>query len=275
MVLSLGLPLDQRGVSPRRPPMSPASKENANPVRNASPAGFVLSSNLRGAELPASTQLKNVEEMEKSVAGFNEFVAAAEVGDVRKVRDLLRRGADINKPDGDGWTALIAAAAEGHLEVVKMLLVHSDVDVNLANKDNESALMRAVLAGHAQVATALLSAPGIEVNAKTSAGKSALIIAAGCGQAAIASALLVADDIEVNATDGDGKTALIRACEAGHAEIALSLLVTDGVEIDLADAAGKTAKMHALARGHERIVGLIEEMQKEDALAPVATQLTF
>ena len=122
MVLSLGLPLDQRGVSPRRPPMSPASKENANPVRNASPAGFVLSSNLRGAELPASTQLKNVEEMEKSVAGFNEFVAAAEVGDVRKVRDLLRRGADINKPDGDGWTALIAAAAEGHLEVVKMLL---------------------------------------------------------------------------------------------------------------------------------------------------------
>ena len=147
------------------------------------------------------------------------------------------------------------------------------MDVNLANKDNESALMRAVLAGHAQVATAL-SPPLASGNAKGPRA-SALIIAAGCGQAAIASALLVADDIEVNATDGDGKTALIRACEAGHAEIALSLLVTDGVEIDLADAAGKTAKMHALARGHERIVGLIEEMQKEDALAPVATQLTF
>ena len=67
MVLSLGLPLDQRGVSPRRPPMSPASKENANPVRNASPAGFVLSSNLRGAI--AAHAAEEREEMEKSVAG--------------------------------------------------------------------------------------------------------------------------------------------------------------------------------------------------------------
>ena len=173
------------------------------------------------------------------------------------MRDL-RRGADITSPMDGRWRSLPRLRDTLSSDAP----LHSDVDVNLANKDNESALMRAVLAGHAEVTTALLSAPGIEVNAKTSAGKSALIIAAGCGQAAIASALLVADDIEVNATDADGKSALIRACEAGHADIALSLLVTDGVDIDLADAAGKTAKMHALAQGHERIVGLIEEMQK-------------
>ena len=71
-------------VAQKRPPLSPAA------------GGFSLSSNMN-VNLPASTQLKQAEELEKQVEGFSEFVAAAEVGNLNKMMDLLRRGVDVNK----------------------------------------------------------------------------------------------------------------------------------------------------------------------------------
>lgn len=44
-------------------------------------------------------------------------------GDVRGVEDLLNEGIDVNSIDLDGRTALHIAACEGHVEVVKLLLI--------------------------------------------------------------------------------------------------------------------------------------------------------
>ena len=63
--------------------------------------------------------------------------------------------------DADGWTALIAGAASGHVEVIKTLLVHADIDVNKANRDNETALMRAVLASRDLLEAAGAVLPGV------------------------------------------------------------------------------------------------------------------
>jgi ankyrin repeat protein len=52
---------------------------------------------------------------------------------------LLKRGADVNAKDNIGGTALMAAAGNGHLGIVKAL-VCKRADVNARNRDGLSAL---------------------------------------------------------------------------------------------------------------------------------------
>ena len=122
----LGQPI---GASPRkRPPLAPSP---AGAAANNSPAGFAISSNMN-AKLPVSTQLQDqVDEDDDDLAGFNAFVAAAELGDAARVSEMLRSGADANWPDNEGWPAIVAAAEEGHTLVLKVLLKHKGILVNL------------------------------------------------------------------------------------------------------------------------------------------------
>lgn len=66
------------------------------------------------------------------------------------VQLLLDASAAVNAADHRGYTALIFAAENGHIESVRTLLAHPDVDVSATNADGDSALMRA--AGKGQTA---------------------------------------------------------------------------------------------------------------------------
>lgn len=67
------------------------------------------------------------------------------------VRILLDRGADPNKVDGDEhFSPLMHAAAEGHLEVVKVLLEYG-ADRSLRDVDGDDAATFAEQSGHLQV----------------------------------------------------------------------------------------------------------------------------
>lgn len=50
------------------------------------------------------------------------FITAASDGDLEAVQTYLKEGLDVNSQDWDKLTALVAAASQGHLEVVKVLL---------------------------------------------------------------------------------------------------------------------------------------------------------
>lgn len=52
----------------------------------------------------------------------NRFITAASDGDVDAVKAYLKEGLDVNSQDWDKLTALIAAASQGHMSVVKLLL---------------------------------------------------------------------------------------------------------------------------------------------------------
>ena len=47
---------------------------------------------------------------------------------------------DINAKNKDGETALMLASSEGHLEIVKLLLLRKGADVNIKNNDGKTAL---------------------------------------------------------------------------------------------------------------------------------------
>jgi serine/threonine-protein phosphatase 6 regulatory ankyrin repeat subunit B len=71
------------------------------------------------------------------------------------VKCLLTERVDINVQNNDGWTALMAASANGHLEVVKCLLIKS-ADPNIQSNDNITALLAASAEGHYQIVEILL-----------------------------------------------------------------------------------------------------------------------
>jgi ankyrin repeat protein len=82
---------------------------------------------------------------------------AVKGGDVDVVRELLRRGADVDSRDRNGQTALMLAAHAGYREVVETLIDHG-ASLNVTAKFGLSALMLAVVAGHTEIARLLARA---------------------------------------------------------------------------------------------------------------------
>ena len=68
-------------------------------------------------------------------------VSRGDLPDITKIRDLLRRGVDIN--GGTDGTALIWASRFGRKEVVKLLLNGKRVEVNAKDHLGRTALIEA------------------------------------------------------------------------------------------------------------------------------------
>ena len=74
-------------------------------------------------------------ESQSSISGYTALVAAAENGEMDCVKLLIQRGANVNTPDAHGYTPLMMAAYERRLPVVQFLLAHG---AEVSSKDKES-----------------------------------------------------------------------------------------------------------------------------------------
>lgn len=83
------------------------------------------------------------------------LIGAAEAGYLSEVRELLKKGADIETKGIDGYTPLHLAVKYGRLEVAKFLI---EKRANVDNKGNggHTPLHYAVLNGHLEVAKLLI-----------------------------------------------------------------------------------------------------------------------
>ena len=68
---------------------------------------------------------------------------AASCGDTKRLDILIRAGANVNKADSFGNTALILAVLSGWDNCVKRL-IQAGADVNVTNRFRHTALMKAV-----------------------------------------------------------------------------------------------------------------------------------
>src|SRR5262245_20825470 len=84
-------------------------------------------------------------------------------GDIARVREILERGAAVNRLHNDGFTALMRAGYYGHAQLVKLLLA-SGADPNHPGRDGAGALFWASVRGHEAIVELLLAA-GADVNA--------------------------------------------------------------------------------------------------------------
>ena len=86
--------------------------------------------------------------------GRTPLMFAATFDDPRTVELLLANGAKVNvRERTEGFTALMFAAAEGHIDVVRLLLNH-DADRTLKDVDGDTAADFAGKNGHTEVVKA-------------------------------------------------------------------------------------------------------------------------
>ena len=184
-------------------------------------------------------------------AAVNAPVAdAASRGDKDAVRALLKDGADVNAPQGDGMTALHWAAERGDLDLTN-LLVYGGANVSAVTRIGQyTPLHIAARSGSAGVVKALVDARS-NVNAPSSpSGATALHLAASSGSVEAVRVLLDAK-ADVNAKEHEwGQTPLIFAASQNRVET-VKLLLTRGADpkvtsksIDL----GKESQLDRAAR---------------------------
>lgn len=111
----------------------------------------------------------------------DQFVKRAEEDDLVAVDLFLTAGMDPNAKDDAGRTALMAASAQGHEEIV-LALTCKGADLNARDNNACTALMYASRAGLRNTAEALLDC-GTDRNASDIFGRTALMQAAIMGHA--------------------------------------------------------------------------------------------
>jgi hypothetical protein len=107
------------------------------------------------------------------------------MGNENIVKLLLRNGADTERRDKEGDSALIIACARGYLEISKLLMNSEAINVNATNNQKTTPLIAAARNGHSAIVK-----------------------------------LLIANGADISSSDWEGKTALTSALERDHKDTA-------------------------------------------------------
>jgi len=197
--------------------------------------------------------------------GCPHLVKVARQGTTALVDFLLETGADLEESDRFGNTALMAAASNGHLQVVQRLIrvganVAASCQVSSGGRDGgDTALHCAALFGHPLVVQALLKA-GADVAAKTNRGLTPLHCASKRGHSS-AILLLAAAGADKAAQDLDGLSPVHHAT-LGNRLAALVTLVQLGAPTNLRSNAGRTPLAQARHDDHEELVTILSGAHK-------------
>lgn len=189
--------------------------------------------------------------------GVTPIALACENGSAAIVARLIEAGVDANSAGPLGETALHTCARTGNPAAVKVLLASGAAVDPVEAWRGQTPLMWAAAEGHTDVMKLLIEA-GADVNARSRiihwerqrtdeprdkwlppGGLTPLLIAAREGRTESARVLLDAR-ADINIVDPDRHSALILALINGHLDVA-ALLIERGIDVNLADKVGRTA----------------------------------
>eukprot|EP01012_Entosiphon_sulcatum_P010963 TRINITY_DN16564_c0_g1_i1.p1 TRINITY_DN16564_c0_g1~~TRINITY_DN16564_c0_g1_i1.p1 ORF type:complete len:767 (-),score=96.25 TRINITY_DN16564_c0_g1_i1:68-2368(-) len=173
-------------------------------------------------------------------------------GDVRRVKELLKRGEDVDAPHGNGATPLWIACENGQTEIAQLLL-EWNADPNLPEEQGASPLYIAAQNGHLDVVQQLLRHPFIDVDLAKRSGATPVLMAAQSNNVPILRELWL-HGADLNRPMHNGVSPFINACFQGH-EAAAAFLVSAGVDMKYAHK--KPGIEWARDRGHLRCAVLI------------------
>ncbi|MGD8527788.1 MAG: quinoprotein dehydrogenase-associated putative ABC transporter substrate-binding protein [Methyloceanibacter sp.] len=189
-------------------------------------------------------------------------------GDEERIRFLVSKGADVNKPDLQGWTPMTASARQRRNETIQ-LLAELGADPNKADSNGLTPLAAALMRDHVPSIKALVEL-GADVEVPGQQGYRPLALALADQKYEAAKALMTGG-ADVTVASGElGLTPLmIVAAQTRPAEGAIFLpgsvrptdiataLLDAGADIDAQSANGMTALMIAAANNSAPMIGLL------------------
>jgi uncharacterized protein len=164
--------------------------------------------------------------------------------------------------------AIVDAAQQGDLKTVRALLRQAP-DLSAAQPDGMTALHWAVQRNDVEMTSALLGA-GADVKATNRTGVRPLYLAAVNGNAAIIGRLLDAGEDANAVLTGEAETVLMLTAYTGHAD-AVKLLIDRGADLNAQQIRGQTALMWAASEGHTDVVKLLLARGADPSLASAAS----
>ncbi|MCE1248668.1 MAG: ankyrin repeat domain-containing protein [Firmicutes bacterium] len=186
----------------------------------------------------------------------DEFMKAAERGDLEKVRAGVFRGLDVNYKDSKGMTPLHYAAMSGNIKTVEFLVSHGAL-IDPQSNDGYTPLHAASSKGRSEVADYLLS-KGAKTETKNVDGLTPLHIAADGGFDDVIKELLTAK-ANINAKSNDDVTPLHFAAFRGH-DKTVRLLINKGANFNAKDKQGKTPLDYAAGESKEEVVRILNSI---------------
>jgi ankyrin repeat domain-containing protein 50 len=199
---------------------------------------------------------ENLNTNNSHVDGQPPLVAAAKNGHIDCVTLLLRKDqTSVNARDTRGRTALSMACGNGHAPVVDFLLAISDCAVNEQDNQGSTPLMWAVGGDFTTIVSSLLQDDRVDPNARDKMGRTATSWAAGYGYEQSLQLLIRSKAVDLNVGDNEGKSPLIWAVNHDRAAC-VSLLVRrkTGVDKGIIDKDGRNAISWASGRGHVEVL---------------------
>jgi len=202
----------------------------------------------------------------------SELANAVLAADPDRIRFLVGKGADVNRPDAQGYGALQAAARNRSDKIIP-LLVELKADVDGRDKDGFTALIHAAERNHVPSIRALIAA-GANIEASVNGGFGPLSLAIESGKLLAAKALIELGANANAAAGTDRVTPIMVAAsllavgeEAQQIERRQGLRSTDiatalvdrGANVNAANAQGVTPLMIASARANIPMLGLLLE----------------
>ncbi|EXJ91683.1 hypothetical protein A1O3_00233 [Capronia epimyces CBS 606.96] len=150
----------------------------------------------------------------------------------------------VNSTDSKSWTALMWVAAEGDLELVRLLLSQDGIDVRHHTTDGTNALSLAIDGGHLDIARLLLEQ--VDYAWDDVMISKILLSAAERGTKDIVTEMLTRTRVDINSRDPDGSTPLSRAVISQNEGVVNALLEYPGIDVNARDSERRTPLMSTI-----------------------------
>lgn len=187
-----------------------------------------------------------------------EAAKACQLGNIHKLQSYLKKTpALLNGCDIEGNTLLTLACRENRIKIVELLLNPPySANINQANQTGYSPLITAATEGHLNLVELLLSR-GANINQQNNNGWTALMCACCFRRIEIIQKLLDSS-ATVNTASNTGCTALYLACSAGS-EKAVELLLQHSAEPNICSNSGCSPLHLAAENSNKPIIALLIE----------------
>ena len=196
--------------------------------------------------------------LSSAVAGsYDELLTAIKSNDLPAADALFARGMDANTSDASGNTLLMIAVRENHAHMARRLL-QLQAKVGARNQYGESALMLAAANGELELVK-LFVAHGAEVNMT---GWNPLIYAAWRGRTEVVKYLLE-KGADIDAVSPNGVSALMMAARDGHFDT-VRLLLWEVADPNIKSESGASALGWARKAGNSEIADLLKHAGARD-----------